>query len=166
MFYAKLSETTAEIAEIARYPQTVARAIAWLKENDFASLPLGKTVVAGEEIFISVAEYWTKPGKDAVLEAHRKYADIQLIVSGEELMSAVPCVPELPVLGDGYDEERDVVFFPPEVMPFWTQKNDSPQKILVKSGEFCIFMPEDVHASQIFATEPVRTKKLVVKCRV
>ncbi len=166
MFYAKLSETTPESVELARYPQTVVRAIAWLKKNDFESLPIGKTVIDGENIFICTAEYTTKPGEEAILEAHRKYADIQLVVSGEELMGSVPCVPELPVLGDGYDEEKDVVFFPKEVMPFWSRKNDSSQKILVKAGEFCIFMPEDVHASQIFETEPVKTKKIVVKCRV
>ncbi|MBE6427265.1 MAG: DUF386 domain-containing protein [Planctomycetaceae bacterium] len=166
MFYGKLSEVTPQTKEIVKYPDTVIRAFKWLKENDYSRLPLGKTAIEGERIFVSVAEYQTKPGEEVILEAHRKYVDIQLVIFGEELMGWVPCSPDLPVLDDGYDEEKDVVFFPKEVMPFWSAKEESSQKILVKAGEFCVFAPEDVHASQIFDNEPVKTRKIVVKCRV
>ena len=51
-------------------------------------------------------------------------------------------------------------------MPFWAPGAESPQKRLVKAGEFCIFAPEDVHGSQIFETKSAYAKKIVVKCRV
>jgi len=166
MFYAKLTDVTPETPEIAAYPETVAQAIAWLKSHDYAALPLGKTPIDGENIYISFAEYETKPADQVVLESHRKYIDIQLMVEGEELMGYAVCEPELPTLGDGYLADRDVAFYPKSVMPFWAPGAESPQKRLVKAGEFCVFAPEDVHASQIFQDEPKKAKKIVVKCRV
>ncbi len=166
MFYAKLADVTPETPELARFPETVARAIAYLKTHDYASLPLGKTAIEGDDIYISMAEYSTKSAEKAVLESHRNYIDIQLMVVGEEWMGYAKCTPDLPVLDGGYNSEKDVVFYPKSVMPFWAPGAESPQKRLVKAGEFCIFTPEDVHASQIFATESAYAKKIVVKCRV
>lgn len=166
MFYAKLSDVTPTTSEITRYPETVARAIAWLKSHDYTALPLGKTEIEGDDIYISQDAYPTKPADQVVLESHHKYVDIQLMVKGEELMGYADCTPDLPVLGEGYLPERDVVFYPVSVMPFWTQETSSPQKILVKAGEFCIFAPEDVHASQIAVKESQMVRKIVVKCRV
>lgn len=166
MFYGKLADVTPEMPEIARYPKTVAQAIAWLKSHDYAALPLGKTEIDGKNIYVSQDAYQTKPAGKVVLESHRNYVDIQLIVEGEELMGYAKCTPDLPMLGEGYLAERDVAFYPNSVMPFWAPEASSPQKVLVKAGEFCIFAPEDVHASQIFADEPCQTRKIVVKCRV
>ena len=166
MFYAKLADVTPETPEIAVYPKTVAQAIAWLKSHDYAALPLGKTPIDGENIYISFSEYETKPAEKVVLVSHRKYIDIQVMVEGEELMGYAVCTPDLPTLDGGYSDENDIVFYPKSVMPFWAPCATSPQKILVKAGEFCIFAPEDIHGSQIFVDEPKKTKKIVVKCRI
>lgn len=166
MFYAKLADVTPETPEIAAYPKTVAQAIAWLKSNDYAALPLGKTPIDGENIYINFSEYETKPGEKVVLESHRKYIDIQVMVEGEELMGYAVCTPDLPVLDGGYKEDGDYTLYPKSVMPFWAPCASSPQKFLVKTGEFCIFAPEDVHASQIFEDAPKKVKKIVVKCRI
>ena len=103
MFYAKLADVTPETPEIAAYPKTVAQAIAWLKSHDYAALPLGKTPIDGENIYINFSEYETKPGEKVVLESHRKYIDIQVMVEGEELMGYAVCTPDLPVLDGGYE---------------------------------------------------------------
>ncbi|MDO4628865.1 MAG: YhcH/YjgK/YiaL family protein [Planctomycetia bacterium] len=166
MFYAKLSDVTPTTPEITRYPKTVSRAIAWLKRHDYAALPLGKTEIEGSDIYISQDAYQTKSADKVVIESHRNYIDIQIMVEGEELMGYATCTPNLPVLGEGYIPERDVMFYPVSVMPFWAPETSSPQKMLVKAGEFCIFAPEDVHASQIFVEEPQAVRKIVVKCRV
>ena len=54
-----------------------------LKEVDFTSVPDGKYFADSEGVFYMVQSYETKEQNDTP-EAHRKYIDIQYIVSGEE----------------------------------------------------------------------------------
>ena len=46
----------------------------------------GKYEIAGDEIFASVMTYTTAPENEKKFELHRKYIDIQYIISGEEII--------------------------------------------------------------------------------
>ena len=69
-----------------------------------------------------------------MLEVHRKYIDIQLILDGTDEMgweSIQKCVNP----ADEYNTENDIQFF-----------KDSPSNWLtVKKGMFAIFFPDDAH---------------------
>ncbi|MDO4575199.1 MAG: YhcH/YjgK/YiaL family protein [Planctomycetia bacterium] len=165
MFRGKLSEIVSKDPALQKYPETVRRGLAWLAQTPLHILPMGKLVLDGEQLFVNKQEYVTKAPEEVILESHRKYVDIQFMLCGREWMGWCPCTPKLPVQTP-YDEEKDVMFYPPEVMPFWASGAASPQKFELSCGEFAIFAPEDVHASQIYVEKPETVQKIVVKCRV
>ena len=52
------------------------------------NLPVGRYELDGKNLFALVQEYTTKNPEEAKNEAHRKYIDIQCVLSGEERMVA------------------------------------------------------------------------------
>ena len=82
-----------------------------------------------------------KPGKkkeEAKLEAHRKYIDIQYIVSGTESMAWKPqrsCMS----IRSPYDETKDVILYDDEPSTWCS----------VHPGSVAIFFPEDAHAPMV-----------------
>ena len=94
----------------------------------------GREKIDGERVFVIVQECEGK-GNKAQLEAHRKYIDIQLVLSGEDIMGWKPLA-ECTNPIHTYNSETDIVFF-----------TDEPQTLLpVPEKHFAIFLPEDAHA--------------------
>ncbi|WP_291326298.1 YhcH/YjgK/YiaL family protein [Desulfovibrio sp. UCD-KL4C] len=135
---------------------------AWQKTFKFLndidlSLELGKHVIDGTNVFALVSEYETKPHAEGRFETHRKYVDIQFLLSGREKLgwaALKDLVPE--VL---YDPERDVGFLKslPEI----------PTLSTLKPGMFIAYFPEDGHMPGLTcAVNPEPVKKVVVKIAV
>ena len=61
------------------------------------------------KFFYSVQSYDTKPVDECKLESHRKYIDIQVMVSGEERMDVVD-ISKL-TIQENYNEDKDVMFW-------------------------------------------------------
>ena len=166
MFNAKLADISPDAPELALYPATVRRALEYLKSTDLTALPNGKTVVDGENLYVLVNEYSTRTADTVILESHRRYVDVQLMLVGAEWMGFRTLEDDLPVEDGGYDDAKDIVFYPKSVMPFWTSDAESPNKFAVHPGEFAIFAPDDIHASQICIGQPASVRKLIAKCRI
>ena len=128
------------------------RGLRWLADNDLARLPVERYDIAGDTVFAMVQEYDSKPKSEGFWEAHRKYADIQLVVSGAEHMGYAP-VPKL-AAGD-YDAERD--FLPLEGEGLFVD---------MAAGTFMILLPQDAHMPGMAIDTPVPMKKVVVKVRL
>ena len=121
----------------------------YLQNTDFSSLEMGKYQIKGDEVFAILQTYDTKEECDCRLEAHKKYVDIQYMVSGNEIMGVVPFAnqeisEDLP--------NNDVTFYKGTGAP-----------ILVKEGSFTIFFQTDVHAPGIKAGASGKIVKVVVK---
>ena len=72
------------------------------------NLENGKYEIDGEDIFVSVQDYNTKPESEGKFEAHKQYADIQFIIKGEEKLGYTNiknCKPTT-----FYDDKNDIVF--------------------------------------------------------
>ncbi|MDQ8186022.1 YhcH/YjgK/YiaL family protein [Pelagicoccus sp. SDUM812002] len=109
-----------------------------------------------DEIFARVMSYQTKEDTDpqAVLEAHRKYADVQMALVGSERIAVYP-THTLGSKGD-YLPERDVEFFEYEI-PAGLQLSMHP-------GTFALLLPQDAHMPGLFTeTKGAEVKKVVVK---
>jgi len=129
----------------------LAAAASWLKENDFQTLPEGRYSIDGDKVFALVQQYQTKSPELCFPEAHRVYIDIQLLVSGREIVEV--CGAEGLAIKEPY--KPDIEFFQPAA---------DAQKILLKPGFALILFPEDVHRpcmSESSSPEPV--KKIVIK---
>jgi len=128
------------------------QAFEFIQKNDLATMALGKTLIDGDKLSISVMENEGKAPEAAKMESHVKYIDIQVVISGVETMgwTAIEhCTDSL----EPYHAEKDLQFF----------SNKPSTYITVNPGEFAIFFPEDGHAPGI-GNGPI--KKAVFKVLV
>ena len=58
--------------------------IDFLKKCDLAAFPDGKTVIDGERVFVNVMEADLREAEGAEYEYHKRYADLQIDISGSE----------------------------------------------------------------------------------
>lgn len=128
-------------------------ALEFLKNTDLLNLPNGKYPIQGDDIYIIVQEYQTKPAKEGQLEAHQKYTDIQYIIKGQEKLGYLDINKFTP--STFYDTDKDIVFGLGDC--FFNEANQ---------GDFLIFTPQDAHMPCISIDEPSAVKKAVIKIRV
>lgn len=109
-----------------------------------------------DKTYVNINTYETKPHESCFPEAHRRYIDIQLLLSGQERLDFAN-IEEMSVKEE-YDEERDVMFF------------DIPERmnsVYLEKGNFALLYPHDAHRPQMMTScgrECV--KKVVVKLLV
>jgi YhcH/YjgK/YiaL family protein len=130
----------------------ISKSFEYIKATDLKTLPAGKYPIDDENIFALISEYKTKSESEGKLEAHKKYIDLQFVISGEELMGYSPFGNQQ--ILEPYKEENDIIFFTGE-------KSFSK----VSEGMFAIFFPEDVHMPGISTGIISDVKKLVIKVR-
>ncbi|MEN8127667.1 MAG: YhcH/YjgK/YiaL family protein [Planctomycetota bacterium] len=135
--------------------ERIATALALLNEDSVRSAAAGKHEVQGDDIFYVVNEYETGAIEDGQLEVHRKYMDIQYIVSGEE------CIGYAPLEGlteeSPYESENDAAFY---------KANNAMSRLHLKQGMFAIFWPNEPHMPGRIAEKRGKVKKIVVKIRM
>ncbi len=129
-----------------------AGALAFLRENDLAVLTPGRHVLDGECLYANVDPGQGRGREGAVLEAHRKYIDIQYLVHGGETMGwrALESCSRIRL---AYDDARDVALF----------DDQSTTWLDLVPGQLAIFWPEDAHAP-LAGAGPHR--KVIVKIAV
>ena len=117
---------------------------------------MGKTPLAGEDIFASVNEYETEPVEDRRPEKHFQYIDIQVLGAGRESIGYTD-VENVGSLTEDRREKDDVVFYGS------TRKENF---VKLEKGDFAIFFPWEVHRPNCwFGEGPETVKKIVVKVR-
>ena len=67
----------------------VMRGLELLRDTDFTQMEDGRYEVDGDRLFYSLQSYVNKPANDTP-ESHRKYIDIQFLISGREWMDVAP----------------------------------------------------------------------------
>jgi YhcH/YjgK/YiaL family protein len=126
-------------------------ALRYLESTDLVTAEIGRHDIHGDDCYALVQEYETKsPG---VWEAHRKYTDVQFIVSGEELMgyANLDTMKGTKITAE-YEESKDVFKFEGE-----------GDFLHCYAGTFAIFTPHDAHMPTIAIAEPKQVRKVVVK---
>ncbi len=128
------------------------KAIEFIKNTNLAALPTGRNEVCGDLVFANVVEVKPKTKEAAQIEIHRKYIDLQIPLSGDEVMGYTP-INELPYAE--FIEADDASLYPANL--------DARDYFNVKQGEFVMFFPQDGHAPAI-TPEPLR--KVIVKIAI
>lgn len=132
------------------------KALDYLKNTDFAKVQPGKFAIDGDKLHGMLNEYQSEPMEKRRLEAHKKYIDVQYIVSGEELIGNGRLIEGLTVLEDKL-AEKDVIHYasaPDETLVVMTQ------------GMYAIFFPWDVHRPNCAKGSPGPVRKVVLKVAV
>jgi YhcH/YjgK/YiaL family protein len=88
-----------------------------------ADAPLGRVDIDGPGLYISIAEYETASKAPTFLEVHRKYVDIQMTLSGEELLGWTTNA-SFPV-DKPYDEAKDCEFLKVPASPSTPSRSTS-----------------------------------------
>jgi len=130
------------------------KAFIFLKTNDLKNLRPGRYELEGDSLFVNVDEYTTRNEEDSRFEAHRKYADIQYLVYGEEKIgiAALDSTSE----STPYDNVKDIIFL--------TAGNNNYR--IASSDRFFIFFPGDAHRPCVKTNENSKVRKVVVKVRI
>lgn len=126
------------------------QAFEYLQSVDLQALKIGKVNLQGNDLVVNIAETGIKSKEEALLETHNRFIDIQIPLSGVEVMGYTPRT-DLPE--ETYNEEKDITFYAGLADTYLT----------VKPGMFVIFFPEDGHAPAI---TPESVKKVIVKVLV
>jgi len=129
------------------------RAIDYVLNTRFAEMEPGKYEVDAENIFAIVNEFTTKPVEACEPERHRKYADIQLIVSGTEKFGYCPLISQQPTTD----------FLPDNDVAFYNNDVSTLNYITLSADQFIIFLPGDIHQPEVCADRPSVVKKVVMK---
>lgn len=126
-------------------------AFAYLREANLETLTPGRHEIDGDRLFVIVGRDQGK-GRDARLEAHRRYIDIQYVISGHEEMGWLP-IDQCGLVLEAHNNERDFALFGDPPVSWFT----------VPPGSFTVFFPHDAHAP-LAGTGTIR--KAVVKVAV
>lgn len=140
----------AELKDIKKY--NISEKVVYFLNNLSDETPAGHYEIE-EGVYANIDEYDTKEHSLCDLEAHRKYADIQLLLEGEERIDFTNI--EGLSVKIPYDDNRDVMFF---------ELPGKVNSLYLKPGNFALFYPEDAHRPQMnsFAVS-AKVKKVVVK---
>jgi YhcH/YjgK/YiaL family protein len=89
-------------------PERWDKAFLFLSEQNLPKLEKGRYELESADLFVNVDEYVTRNEEDVLFEAHKKYADIQVLVSGEEKIGVLPL--RATTVTIPYAEEKDIMF--------------------------------------------------------
>lgn len=124
----------------------------FLKDNDLATLALGRHEIVPGGAYANVQEYQTKV--ENVFEAHRDYIDVQIVVSGEENISVADLADALDCTME-YDKGRDCVLY---------TTASKIRSFDADSTAWFVFFPSDLHRPGVARDGvPSPVRKVVVK---
>ena len=130
------------------------RALDFLK-GATADLAEGR-VELGDEDYANVQHYRTVERNVNGYEAHRRYADIQFVLGGRELVKVRP-LEELRVTTP-YDGEKDYMFL--------ADDGGRAMELALGEGYFVILFPEDAHEPTLQLDGCQEVTKVVAKVRI
>ena len=128
-------------------------AIDYLATADLSALQPGRNEVDGDNVFINRFGYTTLTPEEAAWEGHAQYADLHVVLAGEERIGVTDAARLTPTTRDegsdfiGYEGPVDV----------WCP---------MAPGTALIVFPEDVHLVKVQKDGPVRVEKAVFKLKV
>jgi YhcH/YjgK/YiaL family protein len=124
----------------------------FLERSDLGELNSGRIDLKGEELFVLINSYTTKKNELNVLEAHKKYIDLQYVVQGTEGIDYE--IYDNHAIHKEYDQKEDYILYKP--------KDSSTVKL--DTNHFALLYPEDLHLPTVaFNDVPSEIKKIVIK---
>lgn len=132
------------------------KAFEFIRKVAEENLPVGKYEIDGTGVYGLVQEYTSKTEEQGKFEGHRKYIDIQYIISGIERIEVIDISKAQP--NTEYNNEKDIEFY---------DNNEKTVNVVLEAGEYVILYPNDIHKpGMTFGNEPTTVKKIVVKVKI
>lgn len=145
-----ICDTLAHLPRYRGLDKNLDTAIDFLLGCDLAALPLGRTDIDGENVFINVMDAALHPDEGYSPEYHRVYADLQIDIIGAERW--------------GYASQPG-----PEVGAFagdiGFQASASSVSGTLGEGRFVLFFPGELHKPGLCSDTCTQVRKAVVKIK-
>ena len=129
------------------------KAFVYLKETNLQTLNNGRHVIDGNNVYAIVTEAPSKDYDKTAFESHRKYIDLQYVITGEENMAKAPLGSV--TIDRPYNENADISYYTGE-----------GQLYTVPQNNFMLFFPSDAHRPNITPGGNKVVKKIVVKIKL
>ena len=127
-------------------------AIHFIAEHKLEELPLGRTDISGDDVFVNVMDAQTVPKATKQFEIHKKYHDIQIDLMGVERID----------IGDegnfncpDFSDEKDIGF----------ADGDTLTSCVMGVGNFMVCMANEPHMPAITVGNETAIRKCVFKVR-
>lgn len=146
MIYCKVSE----LDKYRNYSDNMRVAIDFVQKTDLSKLPMGKTSISGDEIYVNKMKINTKELSELKYEVHHKYIDIQIDLGGNEKLFIKNdnnnCI-------EDYNENGDYALF----------ASSEPDAVCSMNPEYCtICFPYEIHMPGVCNTSD-SVEKCVIK---
>jgi YhcH/YjgK/YiaL family protein len=130
----------------------IAKGLQFLADTDLAGLPTGRHEIDGDRLFALTSDYAPKPLSAGKWETHRRYLDLQYVVSGVERFGIAPAGR---LEAGEYILEKDITWL-----------TGSGDFLTLAAGQFVILWPGDAHMPGLDAGVPGSVRKVVVKIAI
>jgi len=132
--------------------ENIQRAFEYLQHVNLDTLPVGRLELDGIKMYVTSQEYATKLPEQGKWEAHRRYIDLQYLISGTERIG----YSQLSKMTHGeYNPEKDFLALA-----------GSGDFVTLNAGDFMLLFPEEAHMPGMAVDQPVLVKKAVVKIAI
>ncbi len=124
----------------------------YVKTHDLLHTECGRIELAGDDLFINNVNPTCVSASDQVLEVHRDYIDVHILLEGKERIGW-KALEDVTDLKQAYQKEGDCALY-----------SDTPTSFVdLLPGQFLIVFPEDPHAPVIGEG---KIRKLIGKVRL
>lgn len=147
-----ITDTLEQIAKYRGMHKNLDTAIAFLEKTDLSTLPDGKTVIDGEQVFVNVMEADLREAEGAAFEYHKRYADLQINITGGEFWEAAFAAET----AGRFDETTD----------FGLAEGKPAVSGTLGEGRFVLFLPMEYHKPSCRTKVCSHVRKAVVKIRM
>lgn len=133
--------------------EKIAKVIEASKKYNAENFPKGQEFLDGENLYMNFANYDTNLREGALTEAHRKYIDVMVMISGSETVYVKP-TKNLKNVTKEYTEEIEALL---------ADTDDDTTAVRLEEGSFLVLFPQDAHAPGCIAGEKCSVKKIIGK---
>ena len=124
----------------------------YVKSHDILNMECGRIYIDGDNLYINNVNPTCIPAEKQVLEVHRDYIDVQILLEGKETIGW-KALEDAKEETKAYDKEGDCALY-----------SDKPTAWLhLEPGQFAIFFPEDAHAPVIGEG---KIRKMIAKVKI
>lgn len=128
----------------------------FIKKFENENLPDGSYEIDSDRVFANIQSYRTKPqSEDSRFEAHKKYIDVQYIVSGIEKIRWAK-LGDLTQTEERYSKGQDIAFY----------EGEPRLDFVLTKGTFLMLYPQDAHMPGLSVEKDSTVRKIVFKLAV
>lgn len=147
MIFANLNHNTEYLDE------KIKKCLEYAKNNNLLNFETGIHQIDSYNFFVNIVSYDTTTRDERFWEAHKKYLDVHVMISGEEIID-ISFTPKMDI--QSYDTEKDFVSI----------NGQSSSCVLLTKDDFLVCYPEDAHMTAIANGKPTWVKKAIFKVKL